>query len=302
MEEEKSGFLKKIGFGRNANYSQHRDDVSNEDRVITGASYQVRYLGYCQVVDKFGTGSDHVEIAIDKVYRESTKKNQKRRMCVRIERDRMLIEDVSTTMSVIDMPLKRISFCSGSKNHPTLYCYITRAEEKNEFHAHVFMCDDVQTARNIITVLGTAFRMAFAKAKLNSKGNENKKMDASSGLTAAANNIKNKALGLSKDDVRPRASSTSRIETSSSPKSKIIAATPPKLLPPPTADGISVRARASTMPSSPNKCSASMFDDFTELARSRSSTSSNDELSKDFTNKAAISGPMNTANLLIDFN
>ena len=301
MEEEKSGFLKKLGFGKNASYAQHRDDINDEDRVITGTSYQVRYLGFCQVVDKLGTGSDHVESAMDKVYHESVKKGQKRKMRVRISVDRMLIEDISTSVTVIDIPLKRISYCSGSKKHPNLYCYIARAEGKDQFHAHVFMCDDVKTACDVVTILGTAFRMAYAKAKLNRNETKDNKINKSSHeLTTTVDKIANNLLALSQDEARPRASSTSRIET----KSAVIGQ-PPRLLPPPppSTHGIPVRSRASTMPSAPNSSTASFSDDFTELARSRSSSSSNDQPANNFNNKANISSGNNInvgANLLID--
>lgn len=297
--EEKSGFLKKFGFGKNANYSQHRDVVSNEDRVIAGTSFQVRYLGFCQVVDKFGTGSDHVEIAIDKVYHESVRKSQKQKMRVRIDTERMLIEDVSTSMSVTDIPLKRISYCSGSKSHPNLYCYITRAEGKDQFHAHVFMCDDVQTARDVVTILGTAFRMAYAKVKLDRQESKDNEINNSSNeLAATVDKIANSLLALPLDEGRPRASSTSRIEMKAS-------SDPPRLLPPPPLrQGIPLRSRASTMPSTPNRNTASFSDDFTELARSRSSTSSNDQLSNNLNSKANIGSGSNInvgSNLLIDF-
>ena len=140
------------------------EECDQEDQIIAGKTYQVRYLGPSKILSKDGKGKGCTSEAIRETYSryntKSLKSLTKRELyvsanCVSLYAP---IEDaVIFRFRTVD-----ITFCNTSEENRNAFAFVAKDTPSSPFRAHVIHCENPAQSNDVCIAMHQAFKVRCA--------------------------------------------------------------------------------------------------------------------------------------------
>ncbi|XP_031556528.1 low density lipoprotein receptor adapter protein 1-B-like [Actinia tenebrosa] len=151
----------------NLNHHQElREDWLHEpEPLLDGVPFYVKWLGSCQVFKAQGIGC--TDEAVKQIV-ENTKKIKKtkeeshlQKVLLTVTTKRVTIEDMITKVSLMEIPIYRISYCTADPNYPKIFAFISREPKSKVLNCHAMLCSKESMAQAISLTVADAFSTAY---------------------------------------------------------------------------------------------------------------------------------------------
>lgn len=156
-------------FSKSSKYSPQghqqirQDGVDDEDRLLVGVEFAVQYMGSIEVASFFGTGSGNTDMPVAQVMAQSKTKtdDKKKRMTMSVTYKSLTVkEDVSGKL-VASFPISKVTYCNVDATYEKAFVFVARERTEKPFKAYIFLCDSKSKAQEVFQTLSLAFKMNY---------------------------------------------------------------------------------------------------------------------------------------------
>ena len=193
-------------FSRSPNFARHRqlnqDGVDDEDKIIAGLEFSVQYMGSIEVSSGCGTGSGKTDVPVAQVMTQNkTKSDDKKskKMKMTVTHKNLSVMDEATGVLVASFPISKVTYCTVDGTFEKAFVFVARERKEKPFKAYVFLCNSKSKAQEVFKAVSLAFRMNYEsyqatsirEASLRSlarNGNYNNEEEINPGSFRAENN------------------------------------------------------------------------------------------------------------------
>ena len=141
------------------------EECDDQDKIIAGKTYQVRYLGSSDIQNKSGKGKGCTNEAIREIYsRYSTKSTVKS-----LEKRELYVSANCVSLYapvehavIFRFKTVNITFCNTSDENRNAFAFVVNGAPTNPFRAHVIHCESPAQANDICSAMHVAFTVRSA--------------------------------------------------------------------------------------------------------------------------------------------
>ena len=140
------------------------DQADEQDRIIAGVQFNVRYVGSTEVAGLNGTGSGKTEIPVAQVFNQQKQKGEPRiprKMVMTLCSKSLSVSEESSGRLVANFPIAKISFCNVDTNYEKAFVFVARDSKEKPFKVFVFLCESKTKARDAFKALSLAFTINY---------------------------------------------------------------------------------------------------------------------------------------------
>lgn len=162
--------LQTMMFSKSSKYSPkghkqlNQDGVDDEDRVLAGVEFAVQYMGSIEVASGFGTGSGNTDMPVAQVMaaqsRTKTDERKKKMTMIVTHKSLTVKEDVSGKL-IASFPISKVTYCNVDATHEKAFVFVARERTERPFKAYIFLCDSKVKAQEVFKTLSLAFKMNY---------------------------------------------------------------------------------------------------------------------------------------------
>ncbi|XP_031551525.1 low density lipoprotein receptor adapter protein 1-A-like [Actinia tenebrosa] len=196
-------FSKSPNFARKGGHQQlNQDGVDDEDKIIAGVEFSVQYMGSIEVSSGCGTGSEKTDVPVAQVMTQNkTKSDDKKskKMKMTVTHKNLSVMEENTGALVASFPISKVTYCNVDGTYEKAFVFVARERKEKPFKAYVFLCNSKSKAQEVFKAVSLAFKMNYEsyqatsirEASLRSfarDGNYSDEEEGIAGLRAETNN------------------------------------------------------------------------------------------------------------------
>jgi hypothetical protein len=157
-------FSRSPNFARKGHQQLNQDGVDDEDRIIAGVEFSVQYMGSIEVTGGCGTGSGKTDVPVAKVMNQNkTKPDDKKskKMKMTVTHKNVCVKEEATGVLVASFPISKVTYCNVDATYEKAFAFVARERKEKPFKAYVFLCDTKSKAQEVFKALSLAFKMNY---------------------------------------------------------------------------------------------------------------------------------------------
>ena len=140
------------------------EQADEQDRVIAGVQFSVRYVGSTEVAGYNGTGSGKTEIPVAQIFLQQKHKAESkssRKTTMTLCSKGVSVSDEGSGKLVANFPIDKITYCNVDPKRDRAFVFVARQHKDAPFKAFVFQCESKTKAREAFQALTQAFMINF---------------------------------------------------------------------------------------------------------------------------------------------
>jgi len=147
-----------------AKHQQLRQDgVDEEDRLIAGVEFAVQYMGSIEVASCFGTGSGNTDMPVAQVMEQSKTKtdDKKKKMTMFVTHKSLTVKENVSGKLIASFPITKVTYCNVDTTHEKAFVFVAQERKEKPYKAYIFLCDSKSKAQEVFQTLSLAFKMNY---------------------------------------------------------------------------------------------------------------------------------------------
>lgn len=158
-------FSKSPNFARKGGHQQlNQDGVDDEDKIIAGVEFSVQYMGSIEVSSGCGTGSGKTDVPVSQVMTQNkTKSDDKKskKMKMTVTHKNLSVMEETTGALVASFPISKVTYCNVDGTYEKAFVFVARERQEKPFKAYVFLCNSKSKAQEVFKAVSLAFKMNY---------------------------------------------------------------------------------------------------------------------------------------------
>ncbi|KAK3703581.1 hypothetical protein QZH41_006908 [Actinostola sp. cb2023] len=156
-------FSKSPKFPRQGHQQLKQDGVDDEDRVLAGVEFTVQYMGSIEVAGGCGTGSGNTDMPVAQVMAPKAKSDDKKtkKMNMVVTHKSLTVKEEATGKLIASFPISKVTYCNVDTTYEKAFVFVARERKEKPFKAYIFLCDTKNKAQEVFKTLSLAFKMNY---------------------------------------------------------------------------------------------------------------------------------------------